>query len=216
MKVNRDFKGVWIPKNIYLDERLSWTEKILLVEIDSLDQSKGCFASNSYLSNFLGVSEWTVSNSISKLKELGYVKTQMLEGRKRIIKSLVKNTRQGLGKPKDSIVKNPKHSNTDNKTTSNKNIEQKELLFDQFWSKYNKKVGKTATKKKFLKLTLEKIQKCLLVVDDYVRSTPDVKYRKHPVTWLNQECWEDEIIKDNPKKIDGGLIINTENGKIII
>ena len=109
MKVNRDFKGVWIPKNIYLDERLSWTEKILLVEIDSLDQSKGCFASNSYLSNFLGVSEWTVSNSISKLKELGYVKTQMLEGRKRIIKSLVKNTRQGLGKPKDSIVKNLKH-----------------------------------------------------------------------------------------------------------
>ena len=122
MKVNRDFKGVWIPKSIYLDERLSWTEKILLVEIDSLDQSKGCFASNSYLANFLGVSEWTVSNSISKLKELGYVKTQMLEGRKRIIKSLVKNTRQGLGKPKDSIVKNPKHSNTVNKTNSNKNI----------------------------------------------------------------------------------------------
>ena len=124
MKVNRDFKGVWIPKSIYLDERLSWTEKILLVEIDSLDQSKGCFASNSYLANFLGVSEWTVSNSISKLKELGYVKTQMLEGRKRIIKSLVKNTRQGLGKPKDSIVKNPKHSNTVNNTNSNKNIEQ--------------------------------------------------------------------------------------------
>jgi DNA-binding Lrp family transcriptional regulator len=216
MKVNRDFKGVWIPKSIYLDERLSWTEKILLVEVDSLDQNKGCFASNGYLANFLGVSEWTVSNSISKLKKLGYLKTQMLEGRKRIIKSLVKTTRQSLGKPKGSVVKNPKHSNTVNKTDSNKGIDQKELLFEQFWLKYNKKVGKTATKKKFLKLPLEKIQKCLSIIDEYVKSTPDVKYRKHPVTWLNQECWEDEIIKENTTKIDGGLIINTENGKIII
>ena len=51
-KIQRDFKGIWIPKKIYLAEGLSWTEKILLVEVDSLDKGKGCFASNKYFSEF--------------------------------------------------------------------------------------------------------------------------------------------------------------------
>ena len=50
MKENRDFKGVWIPKEIWLNTDLSIIEKVLLVEIDSLDNSdRGCFASNEYL-----------------------------------------------------------------------------------------------------------------------------------------------------------------------
>jgi hypothetical protein len=44
--MNRDFKGVWIPKDVWLDHNLTWMEKLLLVEIDSLDAEKGCFASN--------------------------------------------------------------------------------------------------------------------------------------------------------------------------
>ena len=35
--MERDFKGVWIPKEFYLNRDLSWAEKILLFEIDSLD-----------------------------------------------------------------------------------------------------------------------------------------------------------------------------------
>ena len=34
---NRDFKGVWIPKEIWLNPDLTLVEKCLLVEIDSLD-----------------------------------------------------------------------------------------------------------------------------------------------------------------------------------
>jgi hypothetical protein len=33
----RDFKGIRIPKEVYLDKRLNANEKILLAEIDSLD-----------------------------------------------------------------------------------------------------------------------------------------------------------------------------------
>ena len=50
--MNRDFKGVWIPKDVWLDHNLSWMEKLLLVEIDSLDAEKGCFASNGYFGEF--------------------------------------------------------------------------------------------------------------------------------------------------------------------
>ena len=36
-KPERDFKGIWIPKEIWLSEQLSLVEKVLFVEIHSLD-----------------------------------------------------------------------------------------------------------------------------------------------------------------------------------
>lgn len=84
-KNNRDFKGVWIPKEIYLAEDLSWSEKILLIEIDSLDndEEKGCFASNQYFADFLKVKPMSVSNMIAKLKEKGFLKQIHFDGRNR-------------------------------------------------------------------------------------------------------------------------------------
>lgn len=84
--MERDFKGVWIPKELYLDENLSWAEKILLVEIDSLDKdNNGCFASNEYLSKFLMLKEGTVANMIIKLIDNGYLIKKGFDGRKRYI-----------------------------------------------------------------------------------------------------------------------------------
>ena len=46
----RDFKGIWIPRHIWLHKDLTHLDKIVLMEIDSLSKSeKGCFASNKYL-----------------------------------------------------------------------------------------------------------------------------------------------------------------------
>ena len=83
----RDFKGVWIPKEIYLNEELNWTEKILLIEIDSLDNEKGCFASNEYFANFIGKSKVYISNCISKLKDKNYIYQESFDGRKRVLRS---------------------------------------------------------------------------------------------------------------------------------
>ena len=37
---------------------------------------------------------------------------------------------------------------------------------------------------------------------DYVKSTPEIKYRKNPLTWLNGEYWRDEkeITKEQVKQ----------------
>ncbi len=48
--MERDFKWIWIPKEVWLDTWLSVMDKLFLVEIDSLDRSEGCFASNKYFS----------------------------------------------------------------------------------------------------------------------------------------------------------------------
>ena len=82
---NRDFKGVWIPAEIFLDENLSPVEKILLAEIDSLDNDpeKGCFASNEYLGRFIQKSEGTTANIISSLRKRGYLSQCFFDGRNR-------------------------------------------------------------------------------------------------------------------------------------
>jgi len=69
----RDFKGVWIPKEIWLSEDLSLVEKCLFVEISSLDNEHGCYASNRHFSMFLGVSERSVTRHIKSLEEKGYI-----------------------------------------------------------------------------------------------------------------------------------------------
>ena len=42
-KHERDFKGIWIDRKIWLDNRLNALDKIILAEIDSLDATDdGC------------------------------------------------------------------------------------------------------------------------------------------------------------------------------
>lgn len=98
MQQQRDFKGVWISKNIWLDNRLNMLEKGILTEIDSLDNEEtGCYASNQYLAKFCQCSETKVSTAISKLIELGYIYVKSFDGRIRILKSrLSKNEKQTL------------------------------------------------------------------------------------------------------------------------
>ena len=86
---NRDFKGVWIPKEIWLNENLTMIEKVILIEIDSLDNEEGCIAANDYLAKFCQCSNWAVSTAIKKLQQLGYIKIVNFDGRHRVIKSNV-------------------------------------------------------------------------------------------------------------------------------
>ena len=91
----RDFKGVFIPASVWLDERLNALEKVILTEIDSLDGEKGCWAGNDYISQFCQCSASKVSKAVSKLIELGYVRVESFNGRNRVLRScLAKNTRQ--------------------------------------------------------------------------------------------------------------------------
>ena len=73
----REFKGIWIPKEIWLNEELSLQERVLLSEIDSFEKKNGCFASNAYLGKIVRLSASRVSGIISKLVNLEYLSTTM-------------------------------------------------------------------------------------------------------------------------------------------
>jgi hypothetical protein len=126
MKENRDFKGVWIPKEIWLNTDLSIIEKVLLVEIDSLDNSeRGCFASNEYLASFVQLSEGRVANIISDLKKRGFIIQLFFDGRNRGLRTQIsessfnENVKADLTKTTKQPTRKREHNNTENNTDNN-------------------------------------------------------------------------------------------------
>lgn len=89
--MNRDFKGIWIPREIWLREDLSALEKSLWAEIHSLfdRETGGCYASNEYLAKFCGVQDRRLREMISNLKSKGLIEQVSFNGRVRVIKAIV-------------------------------------------------------------------------------------------------------------------------------
>ena len=81
------------------------------------------------------------------------------------------------------------------KPNNNITIEQINNLFsfDEFWDLYDKKSDKKKCKEKYEKLSLVQIEKIKVALPIYIKSKPDIQYRKNPLTWLNGECWNDEV-----------------------
>ena len=93
--MQRDFKGVWIPKELWLLKDLSLIEKVMLVEIDSLDNEDGCYATNEYFAEFFGLSRGRVSKIINSLVKRGFVISEIKykSGTKVIEKRVLKISR---------------------------------------------------------------------------------------------------------------------------
>lgn len=85
----KQYKGVWLPKEILDNPDLTPTEKILLAIIESLDDEEagGCYASNEYLGEKLGTSGKVASNLIASLKKKGYLTQTKFDGRVRFVRA---------------------------------------------------------------------------------------------------------------------------------
>ena len=136
----RDFKGVWIPRTVWLDTRLNALEKVILTEIDSLDNGeRGCWATNKHIADFCQCSERKVSEAISNLVGLGYLRIQAFDGRLREIKSnlpMLEGTSQNL-----------RESNTGNKPSNNPSSKKRKKAssdsFDKIIEAYLSPDGKS-------------------------------------------------------------------------
>lgn len=137
--MNRDFKGVWIPKDIWLDKNLTWMEKLMLVEIHSLDNIDGCFASNAYFAEFFNLSISRISEIIRSLALKGYLKGELIYEGKQVIKRIlrvsdsIRNTNGGIRFSEGGIQnteggysENTQDNNTILNNTINKNINNRE------------------------------------------------------------------------------------------
>lgn len=79
-------------------------------------------------------------------------------------------------------------------------VNQREEDFKKFWEMYNKKAGTKDARTKFLKLSDKEVEQIFKTLPYYLKSTPDLKFRKLPTSYLNQRTWEDEEYL--PRKIE--------------
>lgn len=155
----RDFKGVWIPKEIWLNKELSMVDKCLLAEINSLDGDEHCFATNEYFAEFFNVSEATIKRSIAQLKQCGLIETEMQTtktGTRRIIWVVDGGCGQN---DQRGVVKMTTIYNKTNNT--NKNVLSKDNTLAETESENNPR----NVKKKNL------YQKCLDMIHDFTNDS---------------------------------------------
>ena len=76
-------------------------------------------------------------------------------------------------------------------------LEILDAKFEDWWLWYDYKKSKDKAKKSWNTLTEQEKDLALQSVQAYVQSTPDKTFRKHPTTYLNQKCFNDEIITRN-------------------
>ena len=103
----RDFKGVWIPRDIWLSEQLSMMEKVLFVEIHSLDNARGCYASNGYFAEFFQVSIRQITRYVASLQKHGFITVTVRNRNERVIRTAGKYRRV----PESDIRKLQKQQN---------------------------------------------------------------------------------------------------------
>lgn len=101
----RQFKGIWIPKEIWLNKDLTFQEKIILVEIDSYDDGQvGCFATNKHFVNNFGINSSRISQIIQSLQRKNYITITYDFNGKEIIKRYLHINRPPYP-PKDGMSK---------------------------------------------------------------------------------------------------------------
>lgn len=182
--MSRDFKGIWIPKEIWLNEDLTMLEKIIFVEIDSLDNKNHCIAGNEYFAKFCNCSESKISKAIKKLQDLGMIEILAFDGRHRKIRVLcrvVKNAMQD-SKKCEAESQNLQANNIDN------NIDNKEVLSYDNTTKKSFEFGKHKPKRDPLYV------RCVSIIDDFITQHNCINIRSNLIEYLNYRI----NVKDKP------------------
>lgn len=78
------FVGIFIPRELWLRADLTITEKVLAGVIDALDRGTGCWASNSYLADTLGVGERQIREYLGRLEQANVVRRWSTDGQRMI------------------------------------------------------------------------------------------------------------------------------------
>jgi len=74
--------------------------------------------------------------------------------------------------------------------------------FDDFWNVYSKRNDKSKCITKWKHIKQKDRDRIRETLPNYIKATPEVKYRKNPLTYLNGECWNDVMEEaTNPHKL---------------
>jgi hypothetical protein len=86
--------------------------------------------------------------------------------------------------------------------TISKDLKKDHAEFESLWVLYEKKGNKKTSFDRFKKLSRKKRDKMFAHIPLYKQSRREKKYRKDLERYISKECWEDEIISDEPQKME--------------
>lgn len=165
-----------------------------------------------------GIPEETVRNVLARFSVDG--KVEYIDGWV-IVKNFLKHQQKASTKvitgienalkeiPESIRVRIPydtqSHSDSDSNLNSNSNA-----LFDQFWDKYPKKIGKADALRAFKKIKPDEelTSRIISSIESHMKTDQwkdnEGRYIPYPATFLNRAQWEDEIApkKKTPKIVD--------------
>lgn len=195
----------------YMQDRLSPNAFSIFVRIyrmsDGYD-SKPKSLSNTYFQTACNVSKNTVTRSVKELETLGVIKVQR-RARANSLYSINMQTVDNLYKlaindshNDDSLKPSEVTTESSNRVATKQNPlkqnntkENINIPFSDFWNKYDYAKGqKSPVEAKWLSLTDEERTLTMQSLDKYLLSTPDKTFRKYPMTYLNTEAWNDEVV----------------------
>lgn len=171
--------------------RLGWKEKFGLPSQMVMD-AIGIKNWRTYIKAFNDLTEWGFFELIEKSKnQYSSNIIAIVKNTKASTKALDKAMQKHLQKQGQSIVSIDKPIN--NITINNITTEANALEFDLFWDIYNKKIDRVKCFKVWAKINTKEIPLILEKAKIYIETSPEIKFRKNPLTWLNGKCWKDEI-----------------------
>jgi hypothetical protein len=165
--------------------------------------------SNPLLCATLGISEKSLISARNRLKQAGLL--EFTSGHKRsptVYRFLDPDAEIPLPQVSQSGTQNGSQSGTHSGSQSGTSInkektkrktnppaaagESENFPFADFWQAYDKKEDKHKCQQRWNTLTPAERQAALAHVPGYVAATPEKRYRKNPLTYLNGKCWQDE------------------------
>ena len=200
---------VIIPARVRLDKTLLPLDKLIFAEILALSHQTGyCWAQNATLGEAYGARAETVSRSIRKLQDAGYVQVSFTgkgNSGRRIVPldaPIITHDLPVKGNdPQDKPPLTPASSPLDPQVKqNNKHNTTKEHhpLFSRFWSAYPRRQGKAKAAQAFAKLRPDEslLEEILAALDWQKQSASWTKENGQfiplPATYLNGRRWEDE------------------------
>ena len=186
-----------LPADVRYSNKITPMERLLYAEITTLTNFKGyCWASNAYFGRLFDRNPKSISRNLQNLSLHKFIKIYLVKGERnhvdqRVI-SLTTKIPKGMTTPPPQKCEAPLPKNVKDNNTNEKSV-----LFEEFWDAYNSKKSRKMCYTKFMALSYEICKKCVVAAKEYSASITDSKFKKHPATWLNQECWDDEITQQS-------------------
>lgn len=128
--MERNFKGVWIAAEIWLDKDLTLVEKALLAEIDSFTGNGRSFMkSNDTIQSEYGISRNTIGRSLRKLADRGFVEVTF-NGRVRCVTTRAGSIpKMGRQSTQNGEAASPNDTSTNtSKRTKNNTVKEKGVV----------------------------------------------------------------------------------------